>query len=124
MLAIAIKAVVDYLTKPIKELLETPKENRNGVFYLSLVTPYVSFAAGFAVAFLAKVDAFAVMLPDAPQWLSLGLTSALVGGGASLIYDVVKAFKEWSEKIAAITPQTPLPPVVNNYHVTSDQTNS
>ena len=114
MLAIAVKSIVDYLTKPIHKLLSTPKAERTGVFYLSLVTPYVSFIAGFFVAYVAKIDAFAAFLPDAPAWLSLGLTSALVGGGASLIYDVVKAFKDWSEKVGALTPVTPLPPVIGD----------
>ena len=114
MLAIAVKSIVDYLTKPIYKLLSTPKTEQNGVFILSLITPYVSFIAGFFVAYVAKVDAFAAFLPDAPYWLSLGLTSALVGGGASLIYEFVKAFKDWSGKIGAIVPVKPLPPVINN----------
>ena len=113
MLAIATKAVVDYLTKPIKKLLETPPADRTGVFYLSLITPYISFAAGFFVAYVARIDAFAAFLPDAPQWLSLGLTSALVGGGASLIYDVVKALKEWNEKVGGLTPIKPVEPVID-----------
>lgn len=114
MLAVAVKAVVDYLIRPIKKLLETPKEEQNGVFYLSLITPYLSFAAGFFVAYMAQLDAFSTYLPDAPCWLTLGLTSALVGGGASLIYDVVKSLKEWSEKVGVIIPIEPLPPVIDD----------
>ena len=112
MLAIAVKAVIGYLTDPIKKLLSTPKAERDGVFILSLITPYVSFAAGFFVAYVANVDAFATFLPAAPYWLSLGLTSALVGGGASMLFDIVKSFKEWSGKIGAQLPVKPVPTVI------------
>jgi len=114
MLAIAVKAVIGYLTNPIKQFLETPKADRNGVFVLSLITPYLSFVAGGVVGWFAKVDTFAAFLPDAPQWLSLGLTAALIGGGASLVYDIVKALKEWSEKVGALTPTAPVPPVIGD----------
>ena len=102
MLAIATKAVVDYLVRPIRKLLETPPEQRNGVFYLSIVTPYLSFVAGFFVAYVARINAFATFLPDAPVWLTLGLTSALVGGGASMVYEIMKALREWSEKLTGV----------------------
>ena len=114
MLAVAVKAIVDYLTKPIYKLLSTPKKEQDGVFILSLITPYVSFAAGFFVAFMSKVDFFAAYLPEAPAWLSLGLTSALVGGGASLIFDVVKALKDVAEKVGALTPIKPVEPIISD----------
>jgi len=112
MLAIVTKTLVEYLTKPIYKLLSTPKPERDGVFVLSLITPYVSFTAGLLVGIFARVDLFAVYLPDAPEALSLGLTAALIGGGASLIFDVVSSIKEWSGKIGAHLPVPPLPPVI------------
>ena len=113
MLAIAVKAIIGYLTNPIKQLLETPKADRNGVFILSLITPYLSFIVGGLVGWFARVDAFAAFVPEAPQWLSLGLTAALIGGGASLVYDIVKALKEWSEKVGALTPNKPVEPIID-----------
>ena len=113
MLAIVVETLVSYLTDPIKKLLETPKDKRDGVFYLSIITPYISFAVGLAVGILARVDAFAAFIPDAVPGLSLVMTAALIGGGASLVYRIVKAIKTWTEKIAEVTPVQPLPPVIN-----------
>ena len=112
MLAIVVKTLVEYLTKPIHKLLSTPKEDMDGVFILSLVTPYLSFGAGLAVGLLAKVDLFAVYIPDAVQGLSLVLTACLIGGGAQLIYDTFKALKEIATKIGEVVPINKLPPVV------------
>ena len=114
MLAIVVETLVSYLTDPIKKLLDTPKDKRDGVFVLSIVTPYVSFCVGLAVGILARVDAFKDFLPNAVPGLSLVMTAALIGGGASLVYRVVKAIKTWTDKIKAITPVAPLPPVINN----------
>ena len=114
MLAIVVETLVSYLTDPIKKLLDTPKDKRDGVFYLSIITPYVSFCVGLAVGILARVDAFKDFIPDAVPGLSLVMTAALIGGGASLVYRVVKAIKTWTDKIKAITPVAPLPPVINN----------
>ena len=113
MLAVVVETLVSYLTDPIKKLLETPKDKRDGVFYLSIITPYISFAVGLAVGILARVDAFAAFIPDAVPGLSLVMTAALIGGGASLVYRIVKAIKTWTEKIAEVTPVQPLPPVIN-----------
>ena len=113
MLAIVVETLVSYLTDPIKKLCETKKELRNPVFYLSIVTPYISFIVGLAVGILARVDAFAAFIPDAVPGLSLVMTAALIGGGASLVYRIVKAIKTWIEKIAEVTPVQPLPPVIN-----------
>jgi len=114
MLAIVVETLVSYLTDPIKKLLDTPKDKRDGVFVLSIVTPYVSFCVGLAVGILARVDAFKDFIPNAVPGLSLVMTAALIGGGASLVYRVVKAIKTWTDKIKAITPVAPLPPVINN----------
>ena len=113
MLAVVVETLVSYLTDPIKKLLETPKDKRDGVFYLSIITPYISFSVGLAVGILARVDAFAAFIPDAVPGLSLVMTAALIGGGASLVYRIVKAIKTWTEKIAEVTPVQPLPPVIN-----------
>ena len=113
MLAIVVETLVSYLTDPIKKLLETPKDKRDGVFYLSIITPYISFAVGLAVGILARVDAFAAFIPDAVPGLSLVMTAALIGGGASLVYRIVKALKEWTEKIQEVTPVQPLQPIIN-----------
>jgi len=113
MLAIVCETVVGYLTDPIKKFCETKKELRTPVFYLSIITPYISFAVGLAVGILARVDAFAAFIPDAVPGLSLVMTAALIGGGASLVYRIVKAIKTWTEKIAEVTPVQPLPPVIN-----------
>lgn len=112
MLAIVAKTLVEYLTKPIHKLLSTPKEEKNAVFYLSLVTPYLSFGVGLAVGLLARVDLFLVYLPDSIEGLSLFLTACLIGGGAQLIYDVVKALKDIVDKIGEIAPIKILPPLV------------
>ena len=114
MLAIVVETLVSYLTDPIKKLLDTPKDKRDGVFVLSIITPYVSFCVGLAVGILARVDAFKDFIPNAVPGLSLVMTAALIGGGASLVYRVVKAIKTWTDKIKAITPVAPLPPVINN----------
>ena len=114
MLAVVVETLVSYLTDPIKKLLETPKDKRDGVFYLSIITPYISFSVGLAVGILARVDAFAAFIPDAVPGLSLVMTAALIGGGASMVYRIVKALKEWTEKIQEVTPVQPLPPVINN----------
>ena len=112
MLAIVVKTLVSYLTDPIKKLLSTPKEERDGVFYLSIISPYISFGIGLAVGLLAHVDAFKSYLPDAVPGLSLTLTAALIGGGASLIFDVVKALKDVAEKVGKLTPIKPVAPVI------------
>ena len=113
MLAIVVETLVSYLTDPVKKLLETPKDKRDGVFYLSIITPYVSFAVGLAVGILARVDAFAAFIPNAVPGLSLVMTAALIGGGASMVYRIVKAIKTWTEKIAEVTPAPLLPTVIN-----------
>ena len=114
MLAIVVETLVSYLTDPIKKLCETKKELRNPVFYLSIVTPYISFIVGLAVGILARVDAFAAFIPDAVPGLSLVMTAALIGGGASLVYRIVKAIKTWTEKVGALTPTAPVPPVIGD----------
>jgi hypothetical protein len=114
MLAIVVKTLVEYLTKPIHKLLSTPKEQRDGVFYLSLVTPYISFGAGLALGLSAKVDLFLQYIPDAITGLSLFLTACLIGGGAQIIYDVIKSLKDIVEKIGQITPIKILPPVIGD----------
>jgi len=113
MLAIVVETVVGYLTDPIKKLLETPKDKRDGVFILSIITPYISFGVGLAVGILARVDAFAALIPNAVPGLSLVMTAALIGGGASVVYRVIKALKTWTDKIKDVTPVEPLPPVIN-----------
>jgi len=113
MLAVVVETLVSYLTDPIKKLLETPKDKRDGVFYLSIITPYISFSVGLAVGILARVDAFAAFIPDAVPGLSLVMTAALIGGGASMVYRIVKALKEWTEKIQEVTPVQPLQPIIN-----------
>lgn len=114
MLAIVVKTLVEYLTKPIHKLLSTPKEQKDGVFILSLITPYISFGAGLAVGLLAQVDLFLQYIPDAIDGLSLFLTASLIGGGAQIIYDVIKALKDMVEKIGQITPIKKLPPLVGD----------
>ena len=114
MLAIVVKTLVEYLTKPIHKLLSTPKEEKDGVFILSLITPYISFGAGLAVGLMAKVDLFAIYIPDAVSGLSLVLTAALMGGGAQLIYDVFKALKEIAKKVSELTPIKPVEPVIGD----------
>ena len=112
MLAIVCETVVSYLTTPIKELLSTPKPERDGVFYLAIITPYCSFVIGLAVGLLARVDLFKAYIPDAAPGLSLVLTAVLIGGGASMIYRIIKALKTWTDKIKGVTPVAPLPPVI------------
>ena len=113
MLAIVVETLVSYLTDPVKKLLETPKDKRDGVFYLSIITPYISFGVGLAVGILARVDAFAAFIPDAVPGLSLVMTAALIGGGASMVYRIVKAIETWTDKIKEVTPVPLLPTVIN-----------
>ena len=48
---------------------------------------YVAWALGGVLSWLAKINLFAEMLPDAPL-AGLLLSAIVVGGGANLIHDI------------------------------------
>lgn len=114
MLAVTVKAIVDYLARPVGKILETPKDKRDAAFYFSIVKLYLSFVAGLAVAYLMGVNLYAEYFPEAPETLNRILTSCLVGGGASLIYDFFAALKQAVEKLGQVLPINKLPVVVTN----------
>ena len=111
-LAIVIKTLVDYLTRPFKLMFQTPKEKRKGEFWLSFIKPYISFVIGGLVCGFAKLDIFSGYMPDAPHILTLGLTSVLAGGGASLIHDILKSLVKYTALIKDL-----LPAIVTNIEV-------
>jgi len=78
-LAVVNMQVVEYLKKPIA--MRFPKLN------LWFVT-YISFATGCALAFGFGLDVFEFMPPHS-IYLGMFLTGCLVGGGSSLIFNVV-----------------------------------
>ena len=79
LLAVANKALIDYLVEPIRKRFPD----------LDLwFVPYIAFASGFAVGFLADVNLFAVA-PGLAGPVGRVLTAMVVGGGASLIHDII-----------------------------------
>ena len=83
LLAIVVKSLVDYLLAPVKN------KYPNMSFWWAV---YLNFAAGLAVGWFSGVDFFAEYI--SAGILSRVLSAACVGGGATLIYDMLKAFKE------------------------------
>jgi len=76
-LAIANKAIVDYLVEPVKKKFPD-------VDYWFLV--YVALVTGGFVGWISQANVFAAYIPDVLA--GRVLTSILVGGGASLIHNV------------------------------------
>jgi len=76
-LAIANKAIVDYLVEPVKKKFPN-------VDYWFLV--YVALVTGGFVGWISQANVFAAYIPDVLA--GRVLTSILVGGGASLIHNV------------------------------------
>ena len=85
-LAVVNMQVVEYLKAPVKAYLDRLHPDQE---YSLWWVVYVSFATGTALAFGFAFDAFA-FLPAHPYWLGRLLTGCLIGGGSSLIFDVLK----------------------------------
>ena len=77
LLAVVNKAIVGYLTEPVRK--KYPNVDLWWLQYVSLVT-------GFAIAWFAPANLFVELVPSA--LVGRILSGALVGGGASLIHDV------------------------------------
>ena len=91
-LAVVNLQVVEYLKAPVA--VQFPK--------LSLWwMRYLSFSTGTALAYGFGLDAFAFMPPH-PEWLGMLLTGCLIGGGASLLFDITKSIAEWAGKLAGV----------------------
>ena len=78
LLAVANKALVDYLANPIRQRF--PDLN---LWFL----PYIAFVTGGIIAYVANVNLFD-FVPGLTGLAGRVLTSAVVGGGAGLIHDV------------------------------------
>lgn len=72
--------IVDYLAAPVKK--RYPELDTWWLIYVALAT-------GFALSWIAQANVFEGVVPD----VALGrvLTGVLIGGGSSLIHDVVDA---------------------------------
>jgi hypothetical protein len=79
LLAVANKAIVDYLAEPVRKRFPDVD-----LWYLT----YVAFVTGAALGFLADINLFAVA-PGLEGLAGRVLTAAVVGGGAGLIHDVI-----------------------------------
>jgi hypothetical protein len=76
-LAVANKAIIDYLVAPIRE-----KKPDFDLWFLV----YVALATGGLIGWLSEANVFVDYMPD--PFVGRVLTSILVGGGSSLIHDV------------------------------------
>jgi hypothetical protein len=71
------KAIVDYLAAPVKQ--QKPDLN---MWWLV----YVALGSGAVLGWFSELNVFAEYMPDVT--VARVLTSILVGGGSSLIYDI------------------------------------
>lgn len=78
LLAVANNAIVDYLANPIRK--------RYPDFDLWFL-PYVAFATGGVIAYVANVNLFA-FIPGLAALPGRLLTAAVIGGGAGLIHKI------------------------------------
>lgn len=77
LLAVANKALVDYLAEPIRKKYPTLD-----LWFL----PYIALATGFTIGYLADINLFELaQLTGLPGRI---LTAAVIGGGASLIHNI------------------------------------
>lgn len=79
LLAVANKAIVDYLSNPIRKRF--PELD---LWFL----PYVAFVTGGVIAYLSGVNLFA-FIEGLAGLTGRVLTAAVVGGGAGLIHDII-----------------------------------
>ena len=78
-LAVANKAIIDYLVAPVRQ-----KWPDIDLWFLV----YVALATGGLIGWLSGANVFAPYMPD--PFVGRVLTSILVGGGSSLIHDIFK----------------------------------
>ena len=94
LLAVVNRAIVDYLSAPIKQRFPDAD-----LWYLV----YVAFAIGGAIGWVSGVNLFS-SIPGMPIILGRILTAACIGGGANLLHDVAS---RRSDKLPE--PETPAP---------------
>ena len=78
-LAVANKAIIDYLVAPVRQ-----KWPDIDLWFLV----YVALATGGLIGWLSQANVFAAYMPD--PLVGRILTSIVVGGGSSLIHDIFK----------------------------------
>ena len=103
LLAVTVHQLVNLLVRPLKTLIEARPLTGAGI--VSIVTPWLAFGAGGVICWYGALDMYSPFMPRAPGWVTRGLTSALVGGGAELIHEVAKAFRKYKDTIGAIVPE-------------------
>ena len=79
LLAVANKAIVDYLANPLRQRFPDLD-----LWFL----PYVAFVTGGIIAYLSGVNLFA-FIEGLVGLTGRILTAAVVGGGAGLIHDII-----------------------------------
>ena len=80
MLAVTNTAIVEYIKRPVEQWV--PEQYKPLFLYVSLVT-------GFVIGWFAGVNLFAPLVDSAV--LGRVLTGILIGGGASLIHDILSS---------------------------------
>lgn len=78
LLAVANKALIDYIAEPIRKRLP-----QLDLWFL----PYIALATGFAIGYLADINLFTVA-PGLAGDAGRVLTAAVIGGGSSLLHDI------------------------------------
>lgn len=76
MLASVVKALLDYVAKPIRMRWPTVD-----LWYFD----FVALALGGVLAWFAGIDLFSKYLPTAPAWETRLLTALVIGGGAAML---------------------------------------
>jgi len=79
LLAVANKAIVDYLAGPVRKRF--PDIDLWWLLYVSLGT-------GFAMGWFANINLFAELIPTMAPLAGKILTCVITGGGASLLHDI------------------------------------
>jgi hypothetical protein len=112
LLAVTVHQLVNLLVRPLKVLVAPRQKGADGksvpltaADIIGVVTPWAAFAVGGAICWFGTLDLYNSFMPAAPGWITRGLTSALVGGGAELIHEVAKAFRKYKDVIGALAPE-------------------
>ena len=80
LLAVAAKAIVDYLAEPVRK-----KFPDLDMWWLL----YVAFVIGGAIGYIADLNLFAKVAPGLTGIAGRILTAAVIGGGSSLIHNII-----------------------------------
>ena len=112
LLAVTVHQLVNLLVRPLKVLVAPRQKGPDGNSVpltvsdvISIITPWVAFAVGGVICWFGTLDLYSSFMPAAPGWVTRGLTSALVGGGAELIHEIAKAFRKYKDTIGALVPE-------------------